>query len=118
MDACSIADRRKQITPARPLVSRTAITSWPKRRDSGFRTTTVPAREKHARRWRNCCGKLSVQREAAKSDSTDVASFTRSQRLKAQIIGWAGYFAITLISKTVRWRSEGDSNLEEIHKAG
>ena len=60
-----------------------------------------------------------MQREAAKSElASDVTSYTWGQRLKAQIIGWAGYFAITLISKTVRWRSEGDSHLHEIHKAG
>jgi len=58
-----------------------------------------------------------VQREAAKSESS-TPTFTRSQRLKARLIGWAGYFAISLISKTVRWRSEGDSHLDEIYKAG
>jgi lysophospholipid acyltransferase (LPLAT)-like uncharacterized protein len=60
-----------------------------------------------------------VQREAAKPESgSDLASFTRSQRFKAQIIGWAGYFAISLIGKTVRWRSEGDSHIDDIHKGG
>ena len=61
-----------------------------------------------------------MQREPAKpaSGSTETPAFTRRQRFKAQIIGWAGYFAISLISKTVRWRSEGDSNLDEIYKAG
>ena len=61
-----------------------------------------------------------MQREPAKpaSGSSDTSSFTRRQRLKAQIIGWAGYFAISVLGKTVRWRSEGDSNLDEIYKAG
>jgi len=60
-----------------------------------------------------------VQREAAKPESSsDVTIFTRSQRLKARIIGWAGYFAISLIGKTIRWRCEGESHLEEFHKAG
>ena len=60
-----------------------------------------------------------MQREVVKSEgASDVASFTRGQRLKARIIGWAGYFAISLISKTVRWRSEGDSHLEDILKTG
>jgi len=55
--------------------------------------------------------------EPAKSEPAD-STFTRSQRLKARIIGWAGYFAISLIGKTLRWRSEGDSHLEEIYKSG
>jgi hypothetical protein len=60
-----------------------------------------------------------VQQEPAKSESgSETATFTRSQRLKARLIGWAGYFAISLIGKTVRWRSEGDSYLDEIHKSG
>ena len=41
---------------------------------------------------------------------------TRGQRFKARLIGWAGYFAISLISRTVRWQSEGDEHLEDIHQ--
>jgi len=60
-----------------------------------------------------------VQREPAKAESdSDVRSFTRGQRLKANLIGWAGYLAISLIGKTVRWRSEGDAHLNEIYSAG
>lgn len=58
-----------------------------------------------------------MQREAAKPESS-TPTYTRNQRLKARLIGWAGYFAISLISKTVRWRSVGDSHLDEIYKAG
>jgi hypothetical protein len=60
-----------------------------------------------------------VQLDPAKPESgSETATFTRSQRLKARLIGWAGYFAISLIGKTVRWRSEGDSYLDEIYKSG
>jgi lysophospholipid acyltransferase (LPLAT)-like uncharacterized protein len=37
---------------------------------------------------------------------------------KAWLIGWVGYFAIGLIGRTIRWRSEGDSYLDEIYKSG
>ena len=60
-----------------------------------------------------------MQREAAKIDpGSEAPTFTRSQRFKACLIGWAGYFAISLIGKTLRWRSEGDSNLEGIYRSG
>jgi hypothetical protein len=60
-----------------------------------------------------------VQREPAKAESgSDASSFTRGQRLKARLIGWAGYFTISLIGWTVRWKSEGDEHLEEIYKNG
>jgi lysophospholipid acyltransferase (LPLAT)-like uncharacterized protein len=49
---------------------------------------------------------------------TEPASFSRGQRFKARLIGLAGYVAISIISRTVRWRSEGDEHLEEIHKSG
>ena len=49
---------------------------------------------------------------------TEPASFSRGQRFKAWLIGLAGYVAISIISRTVRWRSEGDEHLEEIHKSG
>jgi lysophospholipid acyltransferase (LPLAT)-like uncharacterized protein len=37
---------------------------------------------------------------------------------KSWLIGWAGYFAIALVGLTVRWESEGDSHLDDIHKSG
>ena len=59
-----------------------------------------------------------MRQEPAKTESSsDVRSFTRGQRLKASLIGWAGYFAISLIGRTVRWRSEGDQHLQEIYDA-
>jgi lysophospholipid acyltransferase (LPLAT)-like uncharacterized protein len=45
-------------------------------------------------------------------------SFTTKQRLKASLIGWAGYFFISLIGRTIRWRTEGDEHLDEIYKSG
>ena len=39
-------------------------------------------------------------------------------RLKAWLIGWAGFFIIHLIGRTIRWESTGDSFLDEIHKSG
>jgi len=59
-----------------------------------------------------------VQPEPAKGEPGSDTSFSRGQRLKARLIGWAGYFAISLISRTVRWRSEGDEHLEAIHRSG
>lgn len=60
-----------------------------------------------------------MQREPAKPEELPAArSFTRGQRLKASLIGWAGYFAISLIGWTIRWRVEGDEHLEAIYKAG
>ena len=60
-----------------------------------------------------------MQLEPAKTEPvSEVASFTRGQRFKASLIGWAGYFAISLINWTVRWRSEGDEHLEAIYKSG
>jgi len=60
-----------------------------------------------------------VQVEPAKAEpGSGVSSFTRSQRLKASLIGWAGYIAISLIGWTIRWRTEGDEHLEEILKSG
>jgi lysophospholipid acyltransferase (LPLAT)-like uncharacterized protein len=37
---------------------------------------------------------------------------------KSRLIGWLGYIAIRAIGPTVRWRSEGDSHLEDIRKSG
>jgi lysophospholipid acyltransferase (LPLAT)-like uncharacterized protein len=60
-----------------------------------------------------------VQREAGKAEpGSDTPSFTRGQRFKARVIGWAGYVAISLINRTVRWRSEGDEHLEAIYRSG
>lgn len=63
-----------------------------------------------------------MQREPAKADSdsasSDVRSFTPGQRFKAGVIGWAGYFFISLIGRTLRWHSEGDAYLDEIYNSG
>jgi lysophospholipid acyltransferase (LPLAT)-like uncharacterized protein len=37
---------------------------------------------------------------------------------KSWLIGWVGYFAISIIGRTIRWKSEGDYHLEDIHKSG
>src|SRR5262245_3855637 len=39
-------------------------------------------------------------------------------RFKPWLIGWVGYLVISIIGRTVRWHSEGDSNLDEIYQAG
>lgn len=44
--------------------------------------------------------------------------FTRAQRFRIWIIGVAGYLAIALIGRTLRWQSVGDQHLEEIYQAG
>ncbi|HET9130020.1 MAG TPA: lysophospholipid acyltransferase family protein [Terriglobia bacterium] len=49
---------------------------------------------------------------------SDVRSFTASERFKARLIGWAGYFAIGIIGCTVRWRSVGGENFDAILKSG
>ena len=60
-----------------------------------------------------------MQQEPPKAVSgSDTQSFTRRQRFKARLIGWAGYFAISLICRTVRWRSQGDEHLEAIYGSG
>jgi lysophospholipid acyltransferase (LPLAT)-like uncharacterized protein len=60
-----------------------------------------------------------VPQEPAKAkSSSDERSFTRGQRFKARLIGWAGYIVISLIGRTVRWRSDGDEYLDEIYEAG
>src|SRR5438445_4237945 len=33
-------------------------------------------------------------------------------------MGWAGFFIIHLIGRTIRWESTGDSHLDEIYKSG
>jgi lysophospholipid acyltransferase (LPLAT)-like uncharacterized protein len=45
-------------------------------------------------------------------------AFSRSQRLKASLIGWVGYLVIHLLGRTIRWESVGDSHLEDILKSG
>jgi lysophospholipid acyltransferase (LPLAT)-like uncharacterized protein len=37
---------------------------------------------------------------------------------KSWLIGWVGYFAITIIGRTIRWQSEGDSHLDDIYESG
>ena len=45
-------------------------------------------------------------------------SFTPGERFKARLIGWAGYFAIAAIGRTIRWKSVGDGTYESILKSG
>ena len=44
--------------------------------------------------------------------------FSRSDRFKMWLIGWAGYIVINVIGRTIRWQSDGDSHLQEIYKTG
>ena len=44
--------------------------------------------------------------------------FTRSEKLRAGLIGWIGYFVIRIIGRTIRWQSVGDSYLDEILNSG
>jgi lysophospholipid acyltransferase (LPLAT)-like uncharacterized protein len=39
-------------------------------------------------------------------------------RLKAWLIGWVGFVVIHAIGRTMRWESQGDSNLDDIYKSG
>src|SRR2546428_11773931 len=39
-------------------------------------------------------------------------------RFKFWLIGWIGYSFIKTIGRTIRWESEGDSNLDDIYKSG
>ena len=39
-------------------------------------------------------------------------------QFKTWLIGWMGYIAISIIGRTIRWQSEGDSYLDDIHKSG
>lgn len=48
--------------------------------------------------------------EVARGDLTD--------RLKAWLIGLAGYFVISIVGRTMRWESVGDSHLDDIYKSG
>src|SRR5580765_734602 len=45
-------------------------------------------------------------------------SFTPAERFKARLIGWAGYFAISVVGWTIRWRSIGDEHYDSILKSG
>lgn len=58
------------------------------------------------------------QEPANRESDSGERAFTRPQRLKAYIIGWSGYVVISLLCKTVRWRSEGHEHLAEIHRSG
>jgi lysophospholipid acyltransferase (LPLAT)-like uncharacterized protein len=50
--------------------------------------------------------------------STTDGSRTFKTELKAAFIGWAGYLAIGLIGRTIRWRSVGESYLDAIYQSG
>jgi len=45
-------------------------------------------------------------------------AFTRSERFKAGLIGWIGFFIINIIGRTMRWQSVGDSHIDDILKSG
>lgn len=55
---------------------------------------------------------------ANSTDAGELRTFTRSERFKTWLIGLIGYFVIELIGRTMRWRSAGDSHLDEIYKTG
>ena len=44
--------------------------------------------------------------------------FSRTERIKINLVAWLGYWAIALIGRTVRWESTGRENLEKIHETG
>jgi hypothetical protein len=37
---------------------------------------------------------------------------------RSRFIGWIGYIVISVIGRTLRWKSEGDSHLDSIYKSG
>src|SRR5262249_6696954 len=39
-------------------------------------------------------------------------------RFKPWLIGWVGYLVISIVGRTMRWESEGESHLEEIYRSG
>ena len=49
---------------------------------------------------------------------SNARAFTRAERLKAQIIGWAGYIAIGMIGATIRWRTFGVEHYSNILASG
>jgi lysophospholipid acyltransferase (LPLAT)-like uncharacterized protein len=51
-------------------------------------------------------------------NGTAARRFTRSQRLRSWLVGWAGYLLIQIIGRTIRWQSVDISTLERIHKSG
>jgi lysophospholipid acyltransferase (LPLAT)-like uncharacterized protein len=46
------------------------------------------------------------------------SSYTLGQRVKARLIGWAGFVAIGVIGRTMRWQSVGTDNLDAIYQSG
>src|SRR5882672_9025965 len=44
--------------------------------------------------------------------------YTHTQLWKARVIGWAGYFFINVLGRTLRWQSVGDEHLDAIHRSG
>ena len=38
--------------------------------------------------------------------------------MRSWLIGWIGYIAISVIGRTMRWQSVGDSHLDDIYKSG
>ena len=48
----------------------------------------------------------------------DPRPYTTSERFKARVIGWAGYVAVGLIGRTMRWQSVGDEHLKSILDSG
>src|SRR5262249_45432095 len=38
-------------------------------------------------------------------------------RFKPWLIGWVGYLVISIVGRTMRWESEGESHLEEIYNS-
>jgi len=39
-------------------------------------------------------------------------------RMKVWLIGWIGYFVISVIGRTMRWQAVGDAHLDAIYKSG
>jgi lysophospholipid acyltransferase (LPLAT)-like uncharacterized protein len=52
------------------------------------------------------------------SSRSEPPPYTFTERIKARLIGWIGYFAIHAIGCTIRWQSVGDSHLDDIYKSG
>lgn len=49
---------------------------------------------------------------------SDGRTFSRSERFKAGLIGWAGYLVISLVGRTMRWKTVGDEHIEAIYRSG
>lgn len=56
--------------------------------------------------------------DTSTEDPSTLRTFSRKERLKAKFIGWAGYWIIGLVGRTMRWRAEGEGNLDMIYRAG